>query len=464
MKPFPSLKLRLALWAYAAAWHLLLPLILLYLWRRGRRDRGYVAHLAERFGRYRARMESAVWVHAVSLGEMRSAVPLIRAFLARGDRVVTTHFTPAGRREAERVFAPEIAAGQVASVWIPIETAWAFRRFFRAFRPAFGLVMEVEIWPRMIMAARGARVPLFLCNAQYPLRSFTRDTTRTGLRAEVMRGLAGAFVKSDLQASRFAAVGVPNIHVTGELRFDQPIPPAQLAAGEVARAAWGLEGRPVITIASAVEGEDATYVAALRALGVGAREDAPLIVYVPRRPERFDEVAATLRAAGFPVARRSEVLDEALRVTAPLAAPVLLGDSLGEMYFYLSLADRVVVGGGFTPAGAHNIIEPLAVGKPVVTGPVTWPIEYPFAEAEAAGVARSVPDAAALAVALGALPRRPSVLEPMANTMDAPRSISAKKSPEGFEISDFFAAHSGAAERTLAALPEALAAARATSR
>lgn len=457
MKGFPSPRLRLALWAYALAWHLMLPLVLVYLWRRGRRDPGYVADLSERFGRYPARMEGAVWVHAVSLGEMRSAVPLIRAFLARGERVVTTHFTPAGRREAERVFAPEIAVGQVASVWVPIETGWAFRRFFRAFRPAFGLVMEVEIWPRMIMAARAERIPLFLCNAQYPLRSFTRDTTRTGLRAEVMRGFSGAFVKSGLQASRFAAVGVGNIHVTGELRFDQPIPPAQMAAAGQARAAWGLVDRRVITIASAVEGEDPTYVAALRALGVGAGSGAPLVVYVPRRPERFAEVAVTLRAAGFTVAERSALLDPDLRVAAPLEADILLGDSLGEMYFYLSLADQVVVGGGFTSAGAHNIIEPLAVGRPVVTGPVTWPIEYPFAEAEAAGVARSVPDAPGLAAALGA-DGGTGALPP------DPQDILERKRKEAGFIAAFCAAHSGAAARTLDALPEALAVALAAAR
>jgi 3-deoxy-D-manno-octulosonic-acid transferase len=180
-------------------------------------------------------------------------VPLVRAFLDRGQPVVCTHFTPAGRDEAARVFAAEIAAGRLASVWVPFETGPAFRRFFAAFRPAFGLVMEVEIWPRMIMAARAAGVPLFLCNAQYPLRSFTRDQRRTGLRAEVMRGLAGAFVKSGLQAGRFAAAGVGNIHVTGETRFDQPLPPAAPARAAEARRAWGLERRAVITIASAVE-------------------------------------------------------------------------------------------------------------------------------------------------------------------------------------------------------------------
>ena len=115
----------------------------------------------------------------------------------------------------ERVFATQIAAGRVAAVWVPFETAWAYRGFFRAFRPTYGLVMEIEIWPRMVFAAKKAGVPLFMCNAQYPSKSILRDSRGMRLRQQVMRGFAGAFVKSQLQADRFAAIGVSNIAITG---------------------------------------------------------------------------------------------------------------------------------------------------------------------------------------------------------------------------------------------------------
>src|SRR5690606_14294496 len=130
----------------------------------------------------------------------------------------------AGRAEAERAFAAEIAAGRMVATWVPFEYGFAYRRFFRHFRPAYGLVMEIEIWPRMVMAARAAGVPLFLCNAQYPARSFARDRRRTRVRADLVGQYAGACVKSELQAGRFAAAGLDNIAVTGELRFDQPVP------------------------------------------------------------------------------------------------------------------------------------------------------------------------------------------------------------------------------------------------
>lgn len=437
-----SVALRLFLWFWSALWTLGLPLVLGYLAWRGRRDPAYRAHPWERLGRYRPALPGAVWVHAVSLGELRSAVPLIRALLMRGERVVTTHFTPAGRAEAERVFAADIAAGQLRAVWVPIETAWAFRGFFRAFRPAYGLVMEIEIWPRMVFAARAAGVPLFMCNAQYPADSLARDSRGLRLRQQVMGGFAGALVKSDLQARRFRAVGVRNIAVTGELRFDQPVPAGLVAAGRAARDWIGAGARRVICIASAIEGEDPIYLHAIHALRAdhAARGlPMPLFVYVPRRPERFDEVAALLDAEGLSLLRRSRLggaFDPAGWGPAP-CPDIFLGDSLSEMYGYLAMSDEVIVGGGFNPKGAHNISEALVLGRPVVTGPHVQTIEYPFVEAAAAGVALSVPDAPALAGYL----------------------LSGAR-PDPAAIAAFVAAHSHATDRTLAALPALLAGVR----
>jgi 3-deoxy-D-manno-octulosonic-acid transferase len=369
---------------------------------------------------------------------MRSAVPLIRALLDRGDRVVTSHFTPAGRREAERVFAPEIAAGRMAAVWVPFETGWAYAGFFRAFHPKAGLVMEIEIWPRMIFAARKAGVPLFMCNAQYPTKSMDRDA-KFRLRHKLMQAFAGAFVKSGLQARRFASVGVRNITVTGELRFDQPVPSHLVSAARTLRPMLAGD-RPVVTFASVVEGEDDLYLDAIaQAL---AHPSRPFVVYVPRKPERFDAVSGMLAARGLKATRRSEVLDPTL---APERLPwghdagrghpgaeapdILLGDSLGEMYFYIALSDRVVTGGGFTPHGAHNIIEPLALKRPVIVGPAIHTIEYPAAEAIAAGVCLRVETPAALT-----------------------KALTDWQGPVPDAIESFFAAHSGATQKTLAAL------------
>ncbi len=435
------LKLRIFLAFWSILWHLCLPLVLLYLRRRARKDPLYNQHLGERFGRYKTPLPNAVWIHAVSLGELRSAVPLINALLDRGDNVVVTQFTPAGRRETEKVFAQAIADGRLQTVWVPFETSWAFQGFFKAFSPRYGMVMEIEIWPRMVMASKRAKIPLFMCNAQYPSKSIEKDKRSFGLRPAVMQQFAGAFVKSELQAQRFAAINVPNIHVTGELRFDQPIPPHLPAAGIHARA-WLVEAdRPVYTFASTVEGEDGLYIETIQRLQetVGPK---PLFVYVPRRPERFDEIHDMLQGCGLSVLRRSQGLPERLDSDNWGSAPtqpvdVLYGDSLGEMYFYLSMADKAVVGGGFVETGAHNIIEPLALKKPVITGRHIWTIEYPFVEAQAAGVALSVGGAEDLA-----------------------KALSGSFLPTEEQINGFFAAHAGGTGKLLAALPDALAAAQ----
>jgi 3-deoxy-D-manno-octulosonic-acid transferase len=436
-----TLAMRLFLLFWSALWTLGLPIVFAYLAWRARRDPAYLARFTERIGLYRQPLSEVLWIHAVSLGELRSAVPLIQELLGRGGRVVTTHFTPAGRAEAQRVFGSEIALGQMQAIWVPIETAWAFRAFFRAFRPTLGLVMEIEIWPRMVFAAKSAGVPLLMCNAQYPSDSLARDSRGLRLRQQVMRNFAGALVKSDLQAQRFRSVGVPNIVVTGELRFDQPVPAALVAAGQAARIWIGASTRRVICIASAIEGEDPTYLHAIRALRdhcMSHGAEMPLFVYVPRRPERFDEVAGYLRANGLSVLRRSE-LGSAFNPSSwgqTICPDVFLGDSLGEMYGYLAMSDEVIVGGGFNPKGAHNISEALALGKPVVTGPFTHTIEYPFVEAENANVACSVADAEALANHIIA-----------AGNLTASDTQSRRK-----RINDFMKSHSGSTRRTLMAL------------
>jgi 3-deoxy-D-manno-octulosonic-acid transferase len=430
-------RLRLALILYRGLWWAALPLVLVYLRRRARRDPAYGAHMEERWGRGPT-LPGAVWVHAVSLGEMRSAVPLVRALLDRGERVVTTHLTPAGRRAAEAAFAPEIAEGRLVVRYLPFELGPAWRRFLGATRPRLGLSLEVEIWPVMIAEAARAGVPLFLANSQVPGRSWPRARALARLLGHPVAGVAGVFAKSERHAARFRALGAPVVAVTGELRFDQPLPPALLAAAAALKPRLG---RPVVTLASVVEGEDDLYLEVCRRLQGAARArggPAPLFVHVPRAPERFGVAGDLIEAAGLRVARRSRALDAALAAADPGAlagADVLLGDSMGEMVFYLALADVAVTGGGFLPSGAHNVIEPLALGKPVLTGPEIWTIEYPALEAQAAGVLTLCPTPEAMADEIARLLADPAALSAEAGAARA-----------------FLKAHAGATARTMAAL------------
>ena len=432
-----SLRLRLALLLYRALWWAALPLALLYLRARARRDPAYGRHVEERWGRGPT-LQGAVWVHAVSLGEMRSAAPLVRALLDRGERVVTTHLTPAGRRAAEAAFGPEIAEGRLVARYLPFETGPAWRRFLAATRPKLGLALEVEIWPLMIAEAARADFPLYLANSQVPGRSYRRARALARLLGHPVAGVAGVLTKSERQAARFRALGAPNVRVTGELRFDQPIPPALLEAAAALRPQIA---RPVVTVASVVEGEDALYLDSYRRLQAAFRARGappPLFIHVPRAPERFGLAGDFLEAEGQRVVRRSRSLDAGLGVADPGAladADILLGDSMGEMYFYLALADLAMVGGGFLPSGAHNVIEPLALKKPVLSGPTIWTIEYPGEEAVEAGVLRLCASPAELAGEIERLLSDPAAME----------GIAAKA-----EV--FFAAHAGATARTMAVL------------
>ncbi|MBK5926885.1 3-deoxy-D-manno-octulosonic acid transferase [Rhodobaculum claviforme] len=424
--------LRAAITLYRLLWWAALPLVLVYLWRRGRRDPDYRRHWNERFGGG-AVPSGAVWVHAVSLGEMRSAVPLVHGLLDRGETVVTTHLTPAGRRAAHAAFGPEIAAGRVIPRYLPFETHHAWARVLRRARPKLVIALEIEIWPGMIAALHRAGVPLVLANSQVPEASLPRARRLARILGHPVALVPLVLAKSERHADRFRALGAPRVQVCGELRFDQAIPPAQIAGAAALRPALG--GRPVVTLASVVAGEEDTYLDALSRLRA-ALPVAPLAVWVPRAPELFDATADRLAAAGLRVARRSTALDGALAATQDLSGiDVALGDSFGEMFFYLALGDVAVVGGGFVPKGAHNIIEPLALGRPVLVGPSVWTIEYPGQEAMAAGVVTLCTDAAALATALA---------DQLTDRLADPGDDAA--------MAAFLDAHGGATARTLAAL------------
>lgn len=448
IRSLSSPAMRVAVTLYRVLNYLLLGPLLIYLWLRGRRDPLYRKFKRERFGFYNSNTapgSNPVWVHAVSLGELRSAVPLINALLEQGEHIVTTHFTPAGRQEANKVFASEIAAGKLTVVYVPLEIGFAFHRFYKHFKPKYGLVMEVEFWPCMILSAKKSGVPLFLCNGQYPTKSFDRDTKGFGFRARIVQGFAGVMVKSDLQAKRFESLGLENIAVTGELRFEQPIPAKQVSQGQQARKA--LQHSAAVAIASAVAGEDSTYIKTILVIKddcTASGIDPPLFIYVPRAPERFDEVKALVESSGLSAGMRTELFDDQLNLRQPpQSIDVLIGNSMGEMYFYLSMADCVIVGGGFTEHGAHNISEAFALSKPVLVGPSIWTIEYPALEAIEAGVLFKAKDQQALADELTSVIIKPDSNQTTMVTSD--------------QVDQFFAKHTGAINKTLTALPQLLA-------
>ena len=380
----PNLRYRLFLGLYGALMRLGQPLVWRYFRRRAQADAAYGAHLEERRGEG-APFDADIWVHAVSLGEMKSAEPLVTMCLEAGYRVVTTHATPAGRRAAEGVFAQAIEAGQLAVRYAPVDLASFWNSFFRSHRPQVGLVMEMEFWPAMIEVARRTECVLCLSNSQVPGKSYARAQRMARMFGHPVARAATVFAKSEPMADRFRMLGAKDVHVMGETRFDIAPPSGHVGAGAHLK-----DARSVLTLASVVAGEEEIYLNLVK----GLLEDPapPLIIWVPRAPELFEATVARLGAAGLNVVRRSDFFGDDLQPVASMDdVQVLVGNSLGEMFFYLSPADAVIVGGGFVEKGAHNVIEPLSLGKPVLTGPHVWTIEFPGVEAAAAGVLSVVP-------------------------------------------------------------------------
>ena len=386
------------------------PLVLARLALRARRQPEYLEHLAERFGRYPTRQQPApagrcgplYWLHAVSVGETQAARPVVEALRARRPdaRFLLTHMTPTGRTTARELF-----GDTVQSVYLPYDFPFAVRRFLARFRPDVGVVMETELWPNLVSACQRAGVPLFLVNARLSERSAARYRRFPGLTEAALQGLSGILAQTEADAARLRALGAPAVTVTGNVKFDALPAPALVELGLRWRAGW--QGRPAWIAASTREGEEPLVLEALRAL----RVPGTLLVLVPRHPQRFDEVARMLDAAGLRHVRRSA--PGALEALADRSIDVLLGDSMGEMAAYYAACDLAFVGGSLLPLGGQNLIEPCALGRPVLVGPHTFNFREVAEQAIAAGAARRVEDAASLARAVESLLGDPALREAM---------------------------------------------------
>jgi len=389
---------RLARWVYGTLLRLLTPYYLLRLWRRGRAEPLYRAHWGERLALAGpTAAPGAIWLHAVSLGETRAAAALVDALREQrpGMRLLLTHGTATGREAGQAL----LRAGDT-QVWLPYDTPGAVRRFMQRHNPAIGLLMETEIWPNLLHAARRAGVPMVSANARLSAKSARQGERFRLLLAPAVRGLALALAQTEADAQRLRAGGVPQVAVMGNLKYDLQPDAALLARGRAWRAALG--ARQVLLFAVSREGEEAMLLQPWAQVPAAGR---PLLLIVPRHPQRFDEVAALMVAQGLSLARRSQWLDNGqdLPPDAALAADAWLGDSMREMALYYGLADVALLGGSFAPLGGQNLIEAAACACPVVMGPHTFNFAEAAELALGAGAAQRVADmsqglAAALAL------------------------------------------------------------------
>lgn len=362
------------------------PLAKLYLRKRAKKQPDYLLHWDERFAEtaYPAPCAPRLWVHAVSVGETNAAAPLIEALMKRFDRaeLLLTCMTPTGRDAGRKIVGRY--PGRAVQCYLPYDVPEFVEKFLEETRPTTGILMETEVWPNLIAAAKARGIPMILANA--------RESQKSSDKAEgfdrVMRPAFAAFdavlAQSEADAARLIHRGARKdvVTVAGSLKFDVPVNAAAQATAAVFKAQ---RLNPVVLIASTRDGEEAMFAPLLKRF-----QGKAAVLLVPRHPQRFNEVAQLLEAAGLDVVRRSacpslEALDA--------RHDVIVGDSMGEMSFYCAAADVCLMGGSFGNTGCQNLIEPAAAGSPVILGPSTYNFAQIAADALRMGAAFAVKDA-----------------------------------------------------------------------
>jgi len=377
---------------YTGLLYLILPLALLRLYWRGRHDAGHRRRWRERLGFFPPLPSGCLWVHAVSLGETRAALPLIRALLERYPDLplLVTTTTLTGSRQVR-----EALGERVLHVYAPYDLPGAVRRFLRQTRPRLAVIMETELWPNLLRQCAVAGIPTMIANARLSERSARGYARIRRLTASMLRDVTLIAAQAEADADRFRALGAPRVAVTGNLKYDLSLPDDLPERGWQLRRELLGEERRVWIAASTHAGEDEPILAALALLR--PRWPELLLLLVPRHPERFDGVAALCRQQGCKLVRRSEQ-----RACAPDTA-VFLGDTMGELLLFYAAADLAFVGGSLVDTGGHNVLEPALLGLPVLFGPHMFNFTEASQRLLEAEAAWQVTDAAALATAVDRL-------------------------------------------------------------
>ena len=346
---------------YSAALYLAVPFFFARLLWRGLRNPAYWRRLGERFG-LGGPIESdrgSVWIHAVSVGEVQAALPIVKMLLSHypSETFVVTTTTPTGADHLSKAL-----GDAVEHRYLPFDLPGAMARFLDRIGPRVAVVMETEIWPNLLALCRVRRVPVVLANVRLSERSAEGYRRFPRLFAAALDGVAGIAVQSRDDGRRMESIGAPSdvIEVTGSTKFDVPVLASLREEAEALRRTWGA-ARGIWIAASTHAGEEDLALDAFE--HVLEWLPSSLLVLVPRHPERFGEAAALARRRGFsPMLRSARPADCS-------GAQVFIGDTMGELPLLYAAADVAFVGGTLVEVGGHNMLEPAALGLPVLFGP-----------------------------------------------------------------------------------------------
>lgn len=346
---------------YTVLFFISLPLILLRLIWRGFRAPAYWQRWPERFGfsPTLSHHHAVIWIHAVSVGEVEATRPLVKALQQRfsNHHLLITTMTPTGSDRVKHLYGET-----VSHCYLPYDLPFMIQRFLARIQPKFGIIMETELWPNLLLCCQKKAIPLVLANARMSEKSATGYLRLATFTKKVLTSLALIAAQSEQDRQQFKRLGadIKTIHAIGNLKYEIALPVGIREEAQMMRDMWGKE-RPVWVAASTHEGEEELILNASRT--VRARFPDLLVIIVPRHPERFDRVSALSQRSGFNTLRRSE------HRPCRSDIDVLVVDTMGELPLFYSCCDIAFVGGSLVPVGGHNILEPAALGKTIVTGP-----------------------------------------------------------------------------------------------
>lgn len=343
---------------YTFLFYLALPFIFIRLLWRSFSQPVYRKRWGERLGYYPYTFQQCIWVHAVSVGEVIAAIPLIKALMkAHPDlQMVVTTMTPTGAERVQAAF-----GDSVKHAYIPYDLTTAMQRFINHMHPVICIIMETELWPNLLAVSQRNKVKIALVNARLSEKSARGYRFIALLTREMLNRIDFIAAHGEVDANRFIALGAPKnrMLVTGNIKFDIELPSDSIQKSSLLRNELG-DDRFIWIAASTHEGEEEIILAAHQTLRL--THSHALLILVPRHPARFDAIS-TLAEQSFVVARRS------LHQTCSNETAVYLGDTMGELLLMYGAADVAFVAGSLIPRGGHNMLEPAALAKPILTGP-----------------------------------------------------------------------------------------------
>lgn len=366
-----------------------LPFILLRLIWRGFRAPAYFHRWAERFGAapFLPNNTPVIWLHAVSFGEVEACRPMVQ--ILRNEltdhQILITTMTPTGSARVKHLFGET-----VAHCYLPYDLPFAIHRFIKRTHPRFGIIMETEIWPNLLAICSAKNIPVVLANARMSERSAKGYQRFPTFISSTLQNLSLIAAQSEQDRQRFNALGadIKKVHAIGNLKYEISLPASLMEQAEAMRTMWDIN-RPVWIAASTHEGEEEIVLNASRQI----RSQFPelLVIIVPRHPERFDRVSALSQRAGYKTLRRSE--------HRPCSSDiqVLVVDTMGELPLFYGTSDIALIGGSLVPHGSHNLLEPAALGRAIITGPHYFNFNEITEQFLQAGAAIKVTDSVSLA-------------------------------------------------------------------